>query len=62
MKKKINMAAKTIQKSWNNGKLIVLICLIESLCKVIVAAIELSFGHFKNTSPNETRGKKNLCI
>lgn len=43
--------------NWNNGKLIAFISLGESLLKFSLAIIEMIFGHLKNSSPNETRGK-----
>jgi hypothetical protein len=55
------MTVAVIKSNWNNGTIIALITLIESIFKLSFASTELVFGHFKNASPNETRSEHILA-
>jgi hypothetical protein len=44
-------------QNWNSGIIIAYISIVENALKISIATSELVFGHFKNVSPNETRGE-----
>lgn len=50
------MFMKSIQRNWDNGKIIAFACFVENIIKFSFAIIELVYGHFRNASPNEERG------
>lgn len=50
------MFTKSLQKNWDNGKIIAFVSFTENIIKLSLAIVELVYGHFRNASPNEERG------